>query len=371
MSSATNQASSGSAFSEDLRQYQQIVEALQEGILLLDGELRVHLFNPAALRILGAKATDVRGEGLESLVRHHELLKMVNLLVSKDVAMEETFILQGTPERRIKVYGKRVFARSKGTEGGQQVALMLVLSDVTQLHRLERIRRDFVGNVSHELKTPITSIKASVETLMDGALDDKEDAQTFVKMIGRQSDRLLEIVEDLLNLSRLQSESEGRSLVKAVCPVAELFLKVKDACEGTARAAGVSLEFEGQSKLDVYVNAGLMGQALMNLTENAIKSSAEGSTVRVRVACYESLVEFQVSDKGCGIAPAHLDRIFERFYRVDSGRGRDKGGSGLGLAIVKHIVQAHGGDISVESALGQGSTFSLRLPKSVPGRKVL
>lgn len=365
MSCATNQDSSMPAFREDLRQYQQIVEALQEGILLLDCKLRIHLCNPAALRILGSETRVVRGERFDSLVKHDDMLKMVNLLVDRNEAIEETFILQGALERRIKVYGKRVFSRSKGAEGRPQFAIMLVMSDVTQLHRLERVRRDFVGNVSHELKTPITSIKASVETLMDGALDNREDAEAFIKMIGRQSDRLLEIVEDLLNLSRLQSESEGRSLVRAACSVAELFLKVKDACEGMAENAKVLLEFKGDTSLGVYVNAGLMGQALLNLTENAIKSSAEGSKVMVMVSNYDCYVEFQVSDAGCGIAPAHLDRIFERFYRVDSGRGRDRGGSGLGLAIVKHIVQAHGGEVSVESALGQGSTFSIRLPKTV------
>jgi two-component system phosphate regulon sensor histidine kinase PhoR len=230
------------------------------------------------------------------------------------------------------------------------------------VQRLENVRRDFVANVSHELKTPVASIKGFVETLLDGALDDRDDARRFLGIVARQADRLATIIEDLLALSRIeQSETSGKLPLDQL-PLSGILITASDDCRPRAVERSIRLEVECPPDLTVTVNGPLLEQAVINLVDNAIKYSESGKTVWLSAEDDATGPAIRVRDEGCGIAEEHLPRLFERFYRVDKARSRNLGGTGLGLSIVKHIVQAHAGTIVVESTPGVGTTFTIRLP---------
>jgi two-component system phosphate regulon sensor histidine kinase PhoR len=245
---------------------------------------------------------------------------------------------------------------------GNTVSALVVLNDVTRLKALENIRRDFVANVSHELKTPITSIKGFLETLREGALKDPEHAERFLDIIIKHTDRLTAIVDDLLSLSRIERDAEKGEIALQDLRIAEVLDAVSKACRKRAQLKNIKLECEADDTIVAQINATLLEQAIVNLVDNAIKYSEPDQTVIVRAEKIGDEVVIKVVDEGCGIPRDHLERIFERFYRVDKARSRKVGGTGLGLAIVKHIVSAHGGRITVESSVGRGSTFSIYLP---------
>ncbi len=244
---------------------------------------------------------------------------------------------------------------------GADIGFLIVLHDVTDLKRLEMTRRDFVANVSHELKTPITSIKGFVETLLAGALREPENAENFLRIMARQTDRLNEIIDDLLSLSRIEREAEQGQVFLTTGKIRGVLEAAIQVCETKAAAKNISVDLDCPEALRAQISAPLLEQALVNLIDNAIKFSAPGSNVRVEAQREGAEVLVRVRDQGCGIDKNQLARIFERFYRVDAGRSRKIGGSGLGLAIVKHIAQAHGGRVTVDSTPGQGSVFSLNL----------
>jgi two-component system phosphate regulon sensor histidine kinase PhoR len=251
-----------------------------------------------------------------------------------------------------------------------------VLSDVTELRRLETLRRDFVANVSHELRTPIAAVRAAVETLLDGALERPEAAREFVAIIERHTERLHRLVEDLLELSRIEARELKLSLepvepAGAMARVAELF----DLAAGSKRIRLVRDVAEALPR--VHADRHALEQVLSNLIDNAIKYSPEGATVTVRARRYGEGVRLSVEDTGPGIEARHLPRLFERFYRVDAGRSRQLGGTGLGLAIVKHLAEAMDAAVSVDSTPGRGTTFHVDLQPArtptdrVPGDEVM
>jgi two-component system, OmpR family, phosphate regulon sensor histidine kinase PhoR len=218
-----------------------------------------------------------------------------------------------------------------------------------------------VANVSHELKTPITSIKGFVETLLTGALKEPENTEKFLRIIAQQTDRLHEIIDDLLILSRIEQEAERHQIALDRGNLKEVLQLAKQACEAKAAAKNIGIAVTCPDTLRASLNAPLLEQALVNLIDNAVKFAPAHSTVRVEAQETGAEIVIRVMDQGGGIPSEHLHRIFERFYRVDAGRSRKLGGSGLGLGIVKHIAQAHGGRVTVESTPGQGSIFSLHL----------
>jgi two-component system phosphate regulon sensor histidine kinase PhoR len=244
----------------------------------------------------------------------------------------------------------------------QEIGVLIVLHDVTRLRRLENIRRDFVANVSHELKTPITAIKASVETLMDGDPISPADSQEFLAIIAKQADRLNAIIDDLLALSRIEQNDDVSGMVLEMQDLEPALRSAVQSCESAASDKEISLRVECSAGLQARINAPLIEQAVINLVGNAIKYSDRQSSVQVEAKCQDDIVKILVRDRGCGISREHLPRLFERFYRVDKARSRRQGGTGLGLAIVKHIVQAHGGTVTVSSEPGAGSVFTILLP---------
>jgi len=244
---------------------------------------------------------------------------------------------------------------------------LLVFHDTTRVHKLEAVRRDFVANVSHELRTPITSIKGFVETLIDGAMNEPESLKKFLAIIAKHADRLNAIFSDLLMLAQLEARDEDEELGLEPCSVAEMSQAAVEACalRASERQARVFVEID--DSLRVLGKSNLLEQALVNLIDNAIKYSDPHSSVTVCAHEEQGLVKVSVIDSGPGIEKHHLDRLFERFYRVDQGRSRQMGGTGLGLSIVKHIMQVHRGRVEVQSTPGKGSTFSLFLNPSKEG----
>jgi len=252
----------------------------------------------------------------------------------------------------------------RGARGPQ--GALLVFDDITRLKRLEALRTDFAANVSHELRTPITSIRGYAETLLGMDKPDQAQVRRFTEIIARNAARLATLIEDILALSFLESPASQRTLEFSSVPIAAVLSEVRETLSPTAEARSVTLACECDPLLCVNGNETLLAQVITNLVSNAITYSPTGATVTVSARVAAEWLSIDVSDHGPGIGAEHLPRLFERFYRVDSARSRELGGTGLGLAIVKHIAKLHGGDVTVASTVGSGSTFSLRIPAGTP-----
>ena len=231
-----------------------------------------------------------------------------------------------------------------------------------RIRQLEKVRQDFVANVSHELKTPITSIKGFVETLQEGALDEPEQAGRFLDIIGKHADRLNAIIDDLLALSRLEEDSEHRALSFEMTSLKPVLNEAIDLSRVDAEDKQIQIDLDCKENLQARVNPALLEQAVTNLISNAIKYSSKESRIEIKAGHTENETRIEVRDQGCGIDKKYQERIFERFYVIDKSRSRKLGGTGLGLAIVKHIAQVHDGQITLKSQVGCGSTFTLHLP---------
>lgn len=337
-----------------------ILESMHEGVIALDTQERVITVNRAAEALLGVVATQAKGHLIQEVVRNVTLQRLAAAAMHSTESATADIVLRGAEERFLQAT-----ATALRDAQGQDIGVLVVLNDVTQLRHLENIRRDFVSNVSHELKTPITSIKGFVETLRDGALDNREHAERFLGIIARHAERLHAIIEDLLALSRLEQSDESYDIPRSETTLTDVLQAAILDCAARAEAQRVTMIPSCAEALRATVNAPLLEQAIVNLLENAITYSNPDSCVWMSARQDDDLLVIEVRDQGVGIPYDHLDRIFERFYRVDKARSRERGGTGLGLAIVKHIAQVHGGQVSVTSAVGQGSTFTLRLPLHV------
>jgi two-component system, OmpR family, phosphate regulon sensor histidine kinase PhoR len=330
-----------------------ILNGMQEGVLLLDSDGKVALMNPALREMLLLRA-DVIGQPLLEVVRHAELKELLDRARTTQKTCSGEVELGGLKPRRLLVRGTSFTQHSGG--------LLAVFFDVTDIRRLESLRRDFVANVSHELRTPVTAVLSAAETL-DLTLDkDPEGSRRFLGIIERNAARLQRLIEDLLDLSRIESRElrlrpERFELEAYASPLLAMF-------RDRADKKNVRLELDVTPGLQAELDRRALEQVLTNLVDNAVKY-CEGSRVVVRGREAEppaSGIVLRVEDDGQGIPEKHLPRLFERFYRVDAGRSREMGGTGLGLAIVKHLVEAMGGTIGVESAVGKGTTFQMNLP---------
>jgi two-component system phosphate regulon sensor histidine kinase PhoR len=338
-----------------------ILSSMVEGVLAVDSRERLIRFNEAAARLLGIDAVRAEGRTIHELVRNVELHKLVADVLASQAPQEGEMVLRDEGERFLRIQGTVLRGAIEGENGA-----LLVFHDVTALKRLERVRRDFVANVSHELRTPVTSIKGFVETLLDGAMHKPEELQRFLTIVATQTDRLNAIIEDLLMLSRVEQEAERAEIAMSPGSVRKVLDGALEVCQRKAAEKNVGVEIVCDDELLLPMNAPLLEQAVINLLDNAIKYSAAGQSVRVEAVREAGEVVIRVCDQGCGIGREHLPRIFERFYRVDKARSRKLGGTGLGLAIVKHIAQAHHGRATVQSTVGQGSTFAIHLPAPKP-----
>ena len=334
-----------------------ILSSMIEGVLAVDPDERVLIMNQAAAGMFEVDSVKTPGLSIQEAVRNIHVHRFVNrTLESSDRVDEE--IEAGS--------GKDSVLRARGTvlrdENGGKVGALIVFTDITDLRRLENIRREFVANVSHELKTPITAIKGFVETLQGGAIADKEEAEKFLGIIARHADRLDAIIDDLLSLSKIEQAGDKEDIKIENAELGQVIKSSIKSLEMKAREKNIGIKFDCPADLRPSINASLIEQAVTNLLDNAINYRDPGNDVEVKAAKMESNIIIAVRDHGCGIERRHLPRLFERFYRVDTARSRKMGGTGLGLAIVKHIAQIHGGYATVESEPGKGSLFSLNLP---------
>ena len=346
------------ALTRESREHDAILSGMVEGVVAIDNDQRVIIMNQSAAQLVGVPMNDAVGHSVFEVVRNPDLQTLFKRsLDDKSYESDATVCLSaGGRERFVQAH-----AAPLRDADGHGVGAVIVLHDITKLRRLEKVRQDFVANVSHELKTPITAIKGAAETILDGDCD-RTQSEHFAAMIQRQSERLHAIVEDLLSLARIEQESE-RGLVKLERgPVEPVLAGAAEACHTKAHAKQINVLVEPSPGLQAMINPHLLEQAVVNLLDNAIKYSGPRTQIRVVSERRDGRLLIEVTDQGSGIVPEHQGRIFERFYRTDRARSRDAGGTGLGLAIVKHIAQAHGGQVDMESTLGVGSTFRIWLP---------
>jgi two-component system phosphate regulon sensor histidine kinase PhoR len=331
-----------------------VLDRMKEGVLLLDGEGRVALANPA-LREMLLLQNDIVGKLLLEVARNADLKLLLDEAREARQPLSSEIELGTLKPRRVLVH---VSTLSEAEDSG---SLLVVFVDVTDLRRLETLRRDFVANVSHELRTQIAAIRSSAETVLRALGPQAGPAVEFVQIIERQSERLQRLVEDLLDLSRIESRQFRFELqpVRVDEPLGHALSLLRE----RAAQRGVRLVSEVSEDALVRADARALEQVLTNLLDNAVKYGREGGRVVVRAADDGARLEIGVQDDGPGIEARHLPRLFERFYRVDAGRSRDLGGTGLGLSIVKHLVEGMGGDVDVKSAPGQGTTFVVTLPR--------
>ncbi len=336
-----------------------VLATMSDGVVLIDASGNISLQNPAAEELLALSAPQSSVARFVEVVRDHELNSLVALC--QQAGSPQHLELELSPSRRYL----SVIASPLASPAGDRV--LLVLHDLTQARRVETTRREFVANVSHELRTPLASVKAAVETLENGALAEPDVAAQFMERIHRNVDRMTRMVEELLNLSRLESGEavlhlESLDIHKPLAEAVELHRPL-------ANARNVRLSVQPAVGLPRAIgDEARLQQVVSNLVENAVKFTGPGGTVRVDTLANNGNIEVQVKDSGVGIAPEHLPHAFERFYKID--RSREDRGTGLGLAIAKHIVEAHGGRIWAESREGEGSTFSFTVPadRSTPPR---
>jgi two-component system phosphate regulon sensor histidine kinase PhoR len=336
-----------------------ILSSMIEGVVAIDDRQRVISLNHAAARLFDCDAHAMVGRTLQEVVRNVELHQLTTEVLARRQSLSGELTMTSRDGQRRLLHAQGTVLRDAEDH---LLGAVIVLHDVTRLNKLEQVRRDFVANVSHELRTPVTSIKGFVETLLDGALTDPDHAEQFLRIVAVQADRLNSIIEDLLTLARIEQESEKVEIILNPGPIAAVLEAAANTCRLKAEEKQVRLEIQCDAELTAPMNAALLEQAVVNLVDNAVKYSPSGGAVRLNAKRDADAVVIQVEDRGCGIGAEHLSRIFERFYRVDRARSRELGGTGLGLSIVKHIAQAHGGRAEVESTVGEGSTFSIRLP---------
>lgn len=341
------------------RQHEQemVLNSMAEGVIAVDGQERILNLNHAAGRFFDVRPDQIRGKNLVEVLRIPAIQQLVGETLGAEGKVEKEVELFGPEERILLASGAPLVDEKKSRLGA-----LLVLNDITRVRTLERIRTDFVANVSHELKTPLTLMQGFVETLLDGALKDPGEARRFLEIILAQAVRLHAIVEDLLTLSSLE-QGKKESLRREPRYLRELLENAVALILPAAEAKSIQIDLVCDDRIMADVNATLLEQAVVNLLDNAVKYTGAGTRVKIQAARKESEIGIAISDEGPGIAPEHLPRLFERFYRVDKSRSRKAGGTGLGLAIVKHILQAHGGRVDVESASGKGSTFTLIFPQ--------
>jgi two-component system phosphate regulon sensor histidine kinase PhoR len=331
-----------------------ILASMLEGVLAVNKDLRVVFCNDSFARAIGARIPVTPGISLLELVRDPALVEILAQALATGGRVERRITLLSAADHSFEVLAGPL-------AGSPQPGALAILHDVTQLERLERVRKDFVANVSHELRTPLAAIRGYAETLLDGAIDDPENNRKFLEIIMRQATRLTNIAADLLTLSELESNAgAAQPHPISVSAVLESALRT---VEPAAEARGITLLRDKIDDLNVNGRELRLEQVFVNLLDNAIKFSRPNGEISITIQSIDGRARITIADSGIGIPSEDLPRIFERFYRVDKARSRDVGGTGLGLSIVKHVVEQMGGTVTVDSRLGEGSRFTIVVPR--------
>lgn len=366
---------------EQKKEYQLLLANMVEGVIALDDQDRIVMINKSAINILSLEPNSYRGVDVYTIIRSPSAVNFIkkaktsNRFPIEDYVSFYLLTQQNTPsppqetdlfqEKYIRIQASKLEPLNRSQNPG----LLLMLYDYTQLHYLENVQKEFVANVSHELKTPITTIQGFVETLQRGALHNPENAQHFLSIINKNTTRLNQIIEDLLLLSRIEEQSDLNELNEPSQLVTEP-VSIKDIIESSIKNCSPKTkenEFElishCPSDLTIKGNPTLLEHAITNLIDNAIKYSYPSKKVEIHAEAYDEKLLIHVKDWGQGIPDKDQERLFERFYRVDKNKSRSFGGTGLGLSITQQIAHIHGGRVQVQSEVGKGSTFTIELPK--------
>ncbi len=342
---------------ENSERLRTVLAGMVEGVLAVDQSFRILFANRAVARFFDISSTEVVGRPVFEVIRKTEVIDLVRETLRGESSKSAEIQLSRS-QQDVKLFANAL-------PGNPCPGVVLVFHDVTELRRLENLRRDFVSNVSHELKTPLASIQAYASTLLDGALEDEAVNRRFLEQIEDQVDRLHTLILDLLSLAKIESGHEVFDLMPV--PLDELAESVLSGIQQRADAKNVRLNLEASDRI-LYVNADAEGlrTILDNLVDNALKYTPSEGEITIGWYAESNQIVILVQDTGCGIPMQDHQRIFERFYRVDKARSRELGGTGLGLSIVKHLTQVFGGSVSLASEVGEGTTFKVRLPRAIP-----
>jgi len=339
-----------STLAEEHSRFDAVLRSIDAGVFAVDARGLINVTNPAFLEQLDLHEPPIGKT-------HRELPALMPM---QDAIEEAQAGRSAHVELRIERGNERRIYVAHASSQGPGAGVVVFVRDVTSMRHLERVRRDFVANISHELRTPVSVIRASAETLLDGALDDQAHAREFVAAIERHASRMTEIIAGLLELARL--EGGQQSLAKEAVNLHAAVQRAHDLVDSQAKAKGLRIANEVPETATVWADQKGVDQVVTNLLENAVKYTDQGGEVVLRAEAQRGWLRFTVADDGLGIAPEHRARVFERFYRVDKGRSRETGGTGLGLAIVKHLTLAMGGEVGVDGRDPRGSVFWVKLP---------
>lgn len=349
-------ASQVSGLKKETAQAQAILSGMSEGVIAVGADERILLVNSAAREIFDISKQDAQGRLFLEAVRNNDISEIIRMVLKEGSPVSRELTMVVPVQKIFKINASPIL------ENNRVSGCVLVVHDITQTRRLEKVRSDFVANVSHELKTPLTSIKGFVETLLSGALEDKKDSREFLRIIQEQANRLDALSNDLLDLASL--EDKGITLNREKVNLKELADNVLVVFEGELKKKEIEVRNELAENLLVGADKNKIEQVFTNLIDNAVKFNRQKGSIRIYAQDVSGdKIKVTINDSGCGIPAQDIPRVFERFYRVDKARSRALGGSGLGLSIVKHIIELHSGTVGLESAEGLGSEFSFTLPK--------
>ncbi|MBN2414366.1 HAMP domain-containing protein [bacterium] len=348
-----------STMQEQQQEMKSVLTGMSEALIAINQQGQISRFNDAAGALFSISPEDATGKNLEEVIRNMDLLRFVKSIRENRGADQHEAIIKIPEDRFLQARGSILPCLLNKSE-----QILLVLNDITRMKRLENVRKEFVANVSHELKTPITAIAAAVDTLQSGAVNDAKNSKRFLTIIAKQTERLHNIVEDLLQISRFESTAHEQEIEQSltVQPVLPIIKEAVSICRSAAAKKQITIEIRCTSDTTAVLHPPSLEQALVNLIDNAVKYSPNNSNILIVCESDAGHTTITVTDFGEGISAEHQERIFERFYRVDKSRSREQGGTGLGLAIVKHAVLMQKGSIRVKSALSKGSSFTITLP---------
>lgn len=341
--------------SKESKQLRVILDSMIEGVMVLNEDGEIILTNSALIEMFSLENSPIGFTSLEA-IRNLHLQELIREASFQKKSLEREIEIRSNTLRQIRIYATPLKENEK-IKGS-----VLVFHDITSLRNLENLRKDFVANVSHELKTPLTAIKGYTETLIGGALRDEKNANKFLEIIHEHTNRLTHLLTDLLDLSKI--ESGQYSLRYENFSLQSLINELISTFSHEIKSKEIIFKFIPKNVDSIFADRIALRQILSNLLENAIKYSNQKSTIILQAESNTQSIRFEIEDNGPGISPEHLPRIFERFYRTDASRSRELGGTGLGLSIVKHLIQLHGGEISVESKLDKGSKFIFTIPRT-------
>lgn len=335
-----------------------IINSLNNAIIAVDKSMHVIMINPVAKAMFNINyKNDPVGVPLVQIIRNKRINDLLIKSITGNMVLDDEIHLTENGKRILSVHVSPIYPDEGNENNGGALAL---ITDITQVRKLEEIRSEFVSNVTHELKTPLTSIQGFVETLKNGALYDSNVAVKFLDIIEIEADRLRSLINDILELSEIENKKQETDL--SYFKLHPLVAEISEMLSNAAEDKNIDIKIQVSPEIELWANQGHIKQLLINLMDNAIKYNKRGGQVIVSAQVFGSILEISVKDTGIGIPEEHTDRIFERFYRVDKGRSREMGGTGLGLSIVKHIVQLYNGSVRLVSREGEGSEFIVTLP---------